>query len=181
MQMNLRTEGLAEVVSRLAEASSQGRAARRNALKDTGKMVQKQLKKDIAAGGYGGWPVISSITLAKNHGRSPRPWGKTPITSGVIRSGEAVIIHTRPGNAIIEEGGTKVTKGFSELMQRFLASRGIFVRKGPRTVTIPKRPLFRPVFQRFRDDFAAFFSDRFFYHLGRAVRGFFMRGQGRQS
>lgn len=159
MKMKWSSKGFSEAIDTLAAASSEGFSSRKNALKDTGNMIKKELNR-LRRSGTGLQPlgIVSRLLGHK------RPWGKKKFT--VYTPKDAAIVTTKGANKKMEEGGFVTV---SEEFRKFLHFKGIHLKKGSKA-KIPPRPIFKLVWSRVGSRVPSYFGERFHYHLGRAIR-----------
>lgn len=162
MRMNMRNEGINEAVAMLGAMTKEGRSARLSAIRDTGKMVEKELKKERAGGA--GWKPLGAISKALGH---RKPWGKTKFVTYALKRTVAAIVTTKGRNKKMEEGGTVTV---SPAFRRFLHTKGIHLKASTTTAAIPGRPLFSRVWPRVQGRILKYFEERFHYNLSRALR-----------
>ena len=164
MKMKWNTQGLSETINILAQTTKEGKSAQLNAELDTGKMVKKELQKARNSGE--GLKPLGFISKLLGH---KKPWGKKKFNAYVPkkanRGNPFCIVTTRGANKNMEEGG-EVT--ISDKFRRFLHTKGVHLRKGKKR--IPARPLFALVWGRMSSRIPAYYSERFHYRLGRALR-----------
>lgn len=162
MKIKLKTQGISEAVQMLGAMTKEGKSARIAATRDTGKMVEKELRRERAGGA--GMKPLGAISRALGN---RKPWGKSKFVTYVIRRTATAIITTKGINKKMEEGG-QVT--ISDRFKKFLHTRGIHLTKSTRTANIPARPLFAPVWSRVQKQIVPFFEAKFHYQLSRALR-----------
>ena len=162
MKMNLKTQGISETIQMLGAMTKEGKSARLQAVRDTGKMVEKELRRERASGG--GWAPLGAISKAMGN---RKPWGKTKFVTYALKRTIAAIVTTKGKNKKMEEGGHVTV---SPAFRKFLHTRGIHLKKTTTTAKIPGRPLFSRVWSRVENRIVSYFEDRFHYRLGRALR-----------
>jgi len=162
MKMKLRTEGVSETVMTLATMTTEGRSARVASVRDTGKMVERELRRARASSE--GLTPLGRISRALGH---KKPWGKSKFVTHVLKRSGTAVVTTRGLNKKMEEGGTvKISDPF----RKFLHTVGIHLKQTTTSGTIPGRPLFARVYEKIKNQIVSFFESRFHYNLGRALR-----------
>lgn len=162
MKMNLKTQGISEAVQTLGAMTKEGKSARLSAIRDTGKMVEKELKKERASGS--GWAPLGAISRALGN---RKPWGKSKFVTYALKRTIAAIITTKGMNKKMEEGGNVTV---SPAFKKFLHTKGIHLKASTVTGKIPARPLFSRVWSRVSSQIVTYFEERFHYRLSRALR-----------
>ena len=156
--MKWNSVGFSEAIDTLAATSNNGFSSRKQAVKDTGNMIKKELSKFRRSGT--GLKPLGIVSRLLGH---KKPWGKKKFV--VYNPKTAAIVTTKGANYKMEEGG-EVT--ISEPFRKFLHFKGIHLKKGK--AKIPARPLFRIVWNRVKSRVPSYFGERFHYHLGRSIR-----------
>jgi hypothetical protein len=162
VKINLKTQGISEAVQMLGAMTKEGKSARLSAIRDTGKMVEKELKKERASGS--GWQPLGAISRALGNRRA---WGKSKFVTYALKRTIAAIITTKGMNKKMEEGGNVTV---SPAFRKFLHTKGIHLKASTVTGRIPARPLFARVWSRVNSQIVTYFEERFHYQLSRALR-----------
>lgn len=162
MNMKIRTVGIDSGIHTLSLITKEGRSARLAAVRDTGKMVEKELRKSRATSE--GMTPLGRISKALGH---KKPWGKSKFRTYVAKRLFMAIVTTKGQNKKMEEGGT-VT--ISDKFKKYLHTLGIHIKKATKTGKIIARPLFAKVWQRVQSKIPSYYAERFHYRLGRALR-----------
>ncbi len=162
MKLLLKAEGLNEILEDLQKIGRQGRTVMGQALSDTGKRIVKFLKAERNAGGFAPLGRVSQI---KGH---RKPWGKVKFISVRYKKRNDQIVVTSKGlNKKMEEGGT-VT--ISQRFRKFLAYKGIYLKKSSTVLRIPARPLFKRTWANHKDEILPIFQERLIYRINRFTR-----------
>lgn len=167
MKLSLKQEGLNQIILDLQKTTKDGKAAMNAALKDTGKKIAKDLRKERSAGGF---VPLSQISKLKGH---KKPWGKMKFITVSYKRKDEIIVTTKGLNKTIEEGGYVGYKiGISEKFKRFLHFKGIHLRKTTNKLRVPARPLFKRTWNKIKSGIVSYFTDRFIYRINRSLRRF---------
>lgn len=162
MKMRLKTEGASQAVLMLATMTTEGRSAKVASVRDTGKMVEKELRRVRATSE--GLNPLGRISRALGH---KKPWGKSKFTTYVLKRTGTAIITTKGMNKKMEEGGIVTV---SDQFKKYLHTLGIHIKKSTKTGKILARPLFARTWEKVKSKIIPFFEARFHYNLGRALR-----------
>lgn len=167
MKMRIREEGIQELAEKVLSMAKESLTARKNAVKDIGQMIKKQLSKN-RQGGAGMLPLGPVSKMMGNR----KPWGKKKFVVYVPkgRTNPYSIVTTKGANKTMEEGGFV---SISWKFRRFLHRKGIHLR-GKKDITtrvsVPSRPLFKITWSQMSGKIGQLYEERFTYQLQRAVR-----------
>lgn len=161
MKLSLKQEGLNQIILDLQKMSKEGKSAMNSALRDTGKKVAKDLRKERSAGGFA---PLSKISKLKGH---RKPWGKMKFITVSYKNNNKVVITTKGLNKTMEFGGSATV---SEKFKRFLHFKGIHLKKTTNRLRVPARPLFARTWNKVKGEIVSYFTDRFIYRINRSLR-----------
>ncbi len=161
MKLVMKSEGLKETVTTLSKMVKEGKSALNSALRDTGRMIVKELKKERKSGKYASLGPISKLQGHKT------VWGKMQFVSITYKRSGTVVVTTKGLNKTIEEGGRV---SISEPFKRYLHAKGIHLRGTTTMLRLPARPLFGNTWSRIKNTVISYFEERFIYRLNRILR-----------
>ncbi len=173
MRFSLRAEGLNEILDDLQKIGRQGKTVMGQALSDVGKRMVKFLKAERNAGGFA---PLGRVSQLKGH---RKPWGKTKFISvRYKRRTDQIVVTSKGLNKKMEEGGV-VT--ISQRFRKFLAYKGIYLKKTSTTIRIPARPIFKRTWEHHKDEIVPIFQDRLVYRINRFTRKLKFKRNGNQN
>ena len=155
-------------IMRFAEKSpKQAEWAMKEALKMCGGHFRKKMRAFIETGGPGNWAPLSKVTT-KLKDDAPR----TPLFGlgrfvrfryGKSKGVPRVWIGFQKGVArIAREMQAGKKKRITPELRKYLASKGIYLRKGTKFINIPARPIIEPFWQREKGNIGNYVEKRFF-------------------
>lgn len=159
MRVNMKINGDLDTINWLTEQSGVARKARDRALRETGNLVRREVKRERRAVKPLG-DISKKLKRLDGQAR-PQPWGKSRFTVHVFRRTGTVRVSTQGANRIMEEGGF-VT--ISDKFKKFLHTQGKHLKASTTQVRVPPRPIFARAFNRLQGKISARFATRFHHH-----------------